>query len=470
MQPELWGCVFSRSEHIHRIQTSFAAASVKLMPIWNYNPRLFFDIPHFVSERPEGDVMGGERWLGVALRQCRTNLKPHQMSALQFLQKNESANHDTRLLWNHPAHAWIRRHTDDAGIRTAHDETDNRPQGSILADNMGLGKTLTTLAYVLATRDLAVEYHWADWIQHSAATLVICPLATLSNWENEIRLHFEDEAITYKVFHGSDWNKLKRCDLESALVVLTTYEMIGESGNKSHANQPTIESLNLRWFRIVLDEAHLIRNPTANRTLNFRQLQSKFLLFLTGTPLQNCLTDLQSLITTLKVAPLDNELIWQRCLIPKMKVGAPEAIKSLAQLMKSICLRRTKDVLLNLPQKMEHAVVVQCSKNWEPCSRELHARFIRTFGRLCTSGELWDPAEFFQQLMMLRQFCNHPIFARVDLQNQATWRWQDSSKVVHLIGSLRSFLEGDRGIERTKAVIFSSFVAFLQMGLKGSSA
>ncbi|OAV89807.1 hypothetical protein PTTG_28575 [Puccinia triticina 1-1 BBBD Race 1] len=268
------------------------------------------------------------------------------MSALQFLQKNESADHDTRLLWNHPAHAWIRRHTDNAGIRTAHDETDIGPQGSILADNMGLGKTLTTLAYVLATRDLAVEYHWADRIQHSAATLVICPLATLSNWENEIRLHFEDEAITYKVFHGSDWNKLKRCDLKSALVVLTTYEMIGESGNKSHANQPTIESLNLRWFRIVLDEAHLI--------------------------------------TTLKVALWDNELIWQRCLIPKMKVGALEAIKSLAQLMKSICLQRTKDVLLNLPQKMEHAVVVQCSEKWEPCSRELHARFIRTFGRLCT--------------------------------------------------------------------------------------
>ncbi|OAV84937.1 hypothetical protein PTTG_30934, partial [Puccinia triticina 1-1 BBBD Race 1] len=176
-----------------------------------------------------------------------------------------------------------------------------------------------------------------------------------------------------------------------------------------------------------------MRNPSSNRTRNIRQLQSQFLLCLTGTPVQNRLTDLQSLITTLRIAPWDNEIIWQRCLIPRMKVGAPEAIKSLTQLMTSICLRRTKDVLLNLPEKVEHAVVVRSSPSWESSLRELHARFISTFGRLRAAGEQWDPSEFFRQLTMLRQFCNHPIFARAELPIQPTWRWQDSGKVVHLI-------------------------------------
>ncbi|OAV84870.1 hypothetical protein PTTG_30991, partial [Puccinia triticina 1-1 BBBD Race 1] len=62
-----------------------------------------------------------------------------------------------------------------------------------------------------------------------------------------------------------------------------------------------------------------MRNPASNRTLNIQQLKSRFVLCLTGTPVQNRLTDLQSLITTLEIAPWDNELIWKKCLIPRMK-------------------------------------------------------------------------------------------------------------------------------------------------------
>ncbi|OAV85155.1 hypothetical protein PTTG_30745, partial [Puccinia triticina 1-1 BBBD Race 1] len=177
----------------------------------------------------------------------------------------------------------------------------------------------------------------------------------------------------------------------------------------------------------------------------------------------NHLTDLQSLIRILKLAPWDNESICQRCLIPKIKVGAPEAIKSLTRLMESVCLRRTKDVLLNLPSKVEHAVVVRCSSKWEPHLRDLHARFICTFGRLWKSGKQWDHAEFFQQLTMLRQFCNHPIFARTELPIQPTWQWQDSGKIIHLVESLEALFIRPQRSERPKAVVFSSFVAFLEM-------
>ena len=64
---------------------------------------------------------------------------------------------------------------------------------------------------------------------------------------------------------------------------------------------------------------------------------------------------------------------------------------------------------------------------------------------------------------MLRQFCNHPIFAREEVPVQTNWQWEDSGKILHLIGSLQAFLSGERGIAEPKAVVFSSFVSFLEM-------
>ncbi|OAV86206.1 hypothetical protein PTTG_30024, partial [Puccinia triticina 1-1 BBBD Race 1] len=161
--------------------------------------------------------------------------------------------------WNHPTNAWLRALTYQAGIETMANLTVSRSRGLILAYDMGLGKTLTTLAYILATHDAAVDYHWAEWIHQSAATLVICPLATLSNWEAKIKLHFEANTIPYLVFHGQLRQQCSREHLQSVLVVLTTYKMISESANGSQTSQLTIESLHLRWFRIVMDEAQQVK-------------------------------------------------------------------------------------------------------------------------------------------------------------------------------------------------------------------
>ncbi|OAV92768.1 hypothetical protein PTTG_27533 [Puccinia triticina 1-1 BBBD Race 1] len=446
--PELRGCVFSRAKDIHRVQMAFRASNIDLTPMWNYNPSVFFDIPQVEFVRLEThEVTARQPWVTRALCQCRTALKPHELTALLFLRNNKTADTDPMVLWNHPTNAWICSCVDQTGFNPLSDSTSPRAQGSILADNMGLGKTLTALAFILSTFDSAVRFMWET---------------TLTNWESEINIHFEDQAITYHVFHRPHRNQLTWKDFQLAHIVLTTYEMIGTSGNR-HPNQYTIESLDLCWYRIVLEEAHLMRNPAANRTLNIQQLNYQFLLCLTGTPVQNCLTDLQSLITTLKMPLWDNDLIWKSYLIPRMNVGAPEGIRTLLLLMQSLCLRRTKDVLLQLPQKLEQAVVVQYSAQWERHSQDLHESFIQNFGRLRTSKEQWDGAEFFRQLTMLRQFCNHPVFARVVLLIQPTWRWQNSGKIVHLIDSLLVFFSGGQEIERPKAVVFSSFVGFLEI-------
>ncbi|OAV85026.1 hypothetical protein PTTG_30858, partial [Puccinia triticina 1-1 BBBD Race 1] len=170
-QLELRGCVFSRHKNVSLVKNAFEAAHVELTPIWNYNPSLFFEIPHLTFNHVGDDGIAQEDWLAPALRQCWTNLKPHQLTALRFLRNNESPNNDPVLVWNHPINAWLHPLIHQAGINPTSNLMASRCRGSILADDMGLGKTLTTLAYILATNDAAVDYYWADWTHQSAATL-----------------------------------------------------------------------------------------------------------------------------------------------------------------------------------------------------------------------------------------------------------------------------------------------------------
>jgi SNF2 family DNA or RNA helicase len=167
----------------------------------------------------------------------------------------------------------------------------------------------------------------------------------------------------------------------------------------------------------------------------------------------------------LKVHPWDKEWIWRRFLVLQMNVGSRQAIRSLNLLMEAVCLRRTKDVLLNLPEKVKNYVVVHVSSKWNEALRDLHNTFIQYFGQQRTSGKPWDSHEFFRQLTMLRQFCNHPLYARLDIKNKHAWKWEDSGKIIHLVRNLKEFLsvQGDQGTKRPKAIIFSSYTGFLGM-------
>jgi SNF2 family DNA or RNA helicase len=131
-------------------------------------------------------------------------LKDHQLSALQFLKRNESNEDITSQLWSHSNNDWIRDSVEECTELMAGSEYE-KPQGSILADDMGLGKTLTALMFILATSQSALlsqRSHLGNSPMMSAATLIVCPLAALLNWENKIQLHFQPQIIPYCVFHG----------------------------------------------------------------------------------------------------------------------------------------------------------------------------------------------------------------------------------------------------------------------------
>ncbi|KNZ45507.1 hypothetical protein VP01_804g5 [Puccinia sorghi] len=244
---------------------------------------------------------------------------------------------------------------------------------SILAEKLGLGKTLTTLFFVLGTSHLARDYQLSDLSNppvQCAATLIIFTLETLSNWVNEIQIHFRPEAIPYVAFDKRSRRGIKREDLSLSLVVLTTYEMIGPSGNPQHTNQIMIESL---------DMSCIIQNPNAKKTAYVQKIRSQHMLCLSGTPFQNQLTYVQSLISLLKIWPWNQDWIWRQHLIPRMNVGNRHEVQMLNCMMQIVCLQRTKQAILNLPKKIEKVIIVLMAERWEQFSKDLHNKFIHLF-------------------------------------------------------------------------------------------
>ena len=130
--------------------------------------------------------------------------------------------------------------------------------GSILADDMGLGKTLTTLSLVQITRQESMNFqtrHSEDCGLPGGGTLIICPLATLTNWAKEIEMHFQRSSLSYLIFHGSKRRSYTREMLVSKQIVLTTYETFYLPRKSPIGEDQDVNLMEIYWYRVVLDEA-----------------------------------------------------------------------------------------------------------------------------------------------------------------------------------------------------------------------
>lgn len=244
------------------------------------------------------------------------------------------------------------------------------PKGGILADDMGLGKTIQTIALLLLnprpkkqspskTKDGSTDPERTtkkrskssketipDSFVHS--TLIVAPLALIKQWESEIQTKIDgDSKMTVLVHHGPGRTKsadeLKRYD-----VVITTYQILASehaaSGDLTKGTN--IGCMGVQWYRVVLDEAHSIKNRSAKCSQASYALQSWYRWCLTGTPMQNNLDELQSLIRFLRIRPYSDYPHWKDQIMSPMKNGyAGLAIRRLQYFLKAIMKRRTKDVL-----------------------------------------------------------------------------------------------------------------------------
>jgi SNF2 family DNA or RNA helicase len=180
---------------------------------------------------------------------------------------------------------------------------DAAPYGGLLADGMGLGKTVQTLACMVGNPPTD-----ADKKRNVKATLIVVPSAVIEQWLDEIRNHAEEDMFP-KIMHYKTSSKIPTAVLEDLDIVLTSYqqvmkqfpfpdqkarESISQMGYKKwwkKASKTLGDLHKVKWYRVVLDEAHAIKNNSARTSLACQNLNSVYRWCLTGTPLLNCLEE-----------------------------------------------------------------------------------------------------------------------------------------------------------------------------------
>ncbi|KAI7933349.1 hypothetical protein MJO29_016911 [Puccinia striiformis f. sp. tritici] len=236
---------------------------LKFIP--SYQPSHFYGIIQTEELEP---TLSHENKGQTEVRGCKTKLMDHQIQAIHFIQRSKSELVSIPLeIWNHQDNQWVQNAFNDA-VRKGrlNDKIRFDSKGCILADDMGLGKILTTLAAIQLSSREAMNFSNkplnVENKMWSSAKLIICPLSTLENWKNKINVHFTEGSLPFKTFYGKEKLLLKFEDIARVAVVLATYESIpiprqveSSRAASSSSQETNLNFANVEWFRIVLDEA-----------------------------------------------------------------------------------------------------------------------------------------------------------------------------------------------------------------------
>ncbi|RDL37169.1 uncharacterized protein BP5553_04602 [Venustampulla echinocandica] len=309
------------------------------------------------------------------------------------------------------------------------------PKGGILADDMGLGKTLQSLSLILNNQkptdgETISKRKLPSGVEK--CTLVVAPLALIRQWELEIKDKVSSShSLRVVVHHGAQRTKRFQ-DLKKYDVVITTYQiLVSEFGGSSDdENGIQVGCFGLHWYRVILDEAHTIKNRNAKATQACYALRSEYRWCLTGTPMQNNLDELQSLIKFLRIKPYDDLREFKDQIDRPMKNGRGDvAIKRLRHYLKIFMKRRTKDILTkegalnpggkpSAPGEVSKTGFKVTERKIEKVFAEFSPEERRFYQRLeqrtdasieqMMSGEKINYASALVLLLRLRQACNHP--------------------------------------------------------------
>ncbi|KAL4870075.1 hypothetical protein BDV12DRAFT_166550 [Aspergillus spectabilis] len=315
-----------------------------------------------------------------------TPLLRHQKQALWFMTEKEQPRkfgpkeEDNNSLWRLEFSSRGAKKFREVISGTTLDEEPPQSLGGLLADMMGLGKTLSILSLVASSLGQAQE--WAAMIpppvlvrsqpgiRNTKTTLLVVPLSTVNNWVSQIREHLKDHALSSYVFHGSS-RTTSVDELSKYDVVITTYSIVLSelSGRGSRrAGMSPLTKMNM--FRIVLDEAHTIREQSAAQTQAIFKLHSQRRWSVTGTPIQNRLEDLLSVTKFLGLFPYDERSRFGTHILSRFKTGDATVLASLRVLVDSFTLRRVKDKI-DLPTRHDKIVMLEFNES----EQQLHEFF-----------------------------------------------------------------------------------------------
>ena len=304
--------------------------------------------------------------------------------------------------------------------------------GGVLADDMGLGKTVQLLA--LMCGELPVQ---------GGPTLLVCPMSLVGNWQREAARFAP--GLRVHVHHGAERPKGKafQAVVASCDLVVTTYGLVVRD----------IDALReMSWRRVVLDEAQAVKNAATRAAVAVRSLPSACRFAVTGTPVENRLGDLWSLMEFANPGLLGAPSTFkQRFATPIERRGDAEAATHLRSLTQPFVLRRLKtdtSIITDLPAKMEVEVV--CSLTREQASL-YQAVVADMMDRIESTNGIERRGLVLATMTKLKQVCNHPAQFLKDGSRMAG----RSGKLARVEETLEEVLASGE-----KALLFTQYAEF----------
>lgn len=265
--------------------------------------------------------------------------------------------------------------------------------GACLADDMGLGKTIQTITLWL---------HEREKMEIQAPALLVCPTSVVGNWRHEIQKF--SPSLKTMTHHGSE----RIQDIDAFKQAIMSVDVVISSYALMRRDREMLEQI--EWSDMVLDEAQNIKNASTKQAQAARAIPADFKLALTGTPVENRLTELWSILHFLNPGYLGSQAAFRSNFsTPIERYGDEVATQTLRQITAPFILRRLKtdaSIIQDLPEKFENKVY--CSLTSEQAT--LYEAEVREALEALESADddIARRGNVLRMLTRLKQICNHP--------------------------------------------------------------
>jgi superfamily II DNA or RNA helicase len=308
--------------------------------------------------------------------------------------------------------------------------------GACLADDMGLGKTAMVLGLVQAEHAAARSRRSR---RRPGPTLVVCPTSVVGNWQREAERF--TPALSVHVHHGATRARSDTftSQVKGADIVVTSYSLV---------DRDRAALSGVRWGRVVLDEAQNVKNPEAKQTKAVRAIQAPRRLALTGTPVENHLGELWSIMEVLNPSLLGSPKAFrERFAVPIERYHEEDAADRLRTLTRPFILRRLKtdrSIIDDLPEKLEMKVLCNLTREQATLYQAVVEEMLL---RIEGSEGIERRGLVLAAMLRLKQVCNHPAHYLGDGSSLAG----RSGKLERTVEVLEEVLEvGERALVFTQ--------------------